>query len=125
MSIVLLTNDLIVTSRVSGAAAKAGVEIAAVSSSAALVAECRRERASIVLVDLNLPALDLEEIVNALESTGSDRPMLVAFGPHVHETRLAAAREAGCDEVLSRGQFFAQLDAILHRATVQGDAEGD
>jgi len=38
---------------------------------------------------------------------------VVAFGPHVHEERLAAAREAGCDEVLSRGEFFARVNAIV------------
>jgi hypothetical protein len=42
---------------------------------------------------------------------------VVAFGPHVHEERLAAARNAGCDEVVSRGEFFARLDAIV---TVRG-----
>jgi hypothetical protein len=33
----------------------------------------------------------------------------------VHEGLLAAAQGAGCDEVLSRGQFFAQLDGIVRR----------
>jgi hypothetical protein len=40
---------------------------------------------------------------------------VIAFGPHVHEDRLAAARAAGCDSVLSRGQFFSQAENVLGR----------
>jgi hypothetical protein len=44
-----------------------------------------------------------------------NRPRVIAFGPHVHEERLQAARKAGCDEVVSRGQFFAQVEGMLAR----------
>jgi hypothetical protein len=40
---------------------------------------------------------------------------IVAYAPHVHEDRLRAATEAGCNEVLSRGQFDRQMDDILAR----------
>ena len=51
--------------------------------------------------------------MNQLRADASHSVHVVAFGPHVHEERLAAAREAGCDVVVSRGKFFAELDAIL------------
>jgi hypothetical protein len=34
---------------------------------------------------------------------------LVAFGAHVERDRLAAAQAAGCDKVLARSAFFANL----------------
>jgi hypothetical protein len=39
-------------------------------------------------------------------------PRVVAFGPHVHVDKLAAARAAGC-EVMSRGQFLTQIGDVL------------
>jgi hypothetical protein len=38
---------------------------------------------------------------------------IVAFGSHVHEARLACAEQAGCDLVLSRGQFSSKPTAYL------------
>jgi hypothetical protein len=38
---------------------------------------------------------------------------LIAFGPHVHEEKLAAARTAGFDLVISRGKFFSDVEAII------------
>jgi DNA-binding NarL/FixJ family response regulator len=69
----------------------------------------------LVIVDLTLSTLDLATLVAQLKTAHDGRSTIVTFGPHVHEGRLAAAVAAGCDEVLSRGQFFAQLDAIVGR----------
>jgi hypothetical protein len=38
---------------------------------------------------------------------------ILAYGPHVHEDRLAAARAAGCDAVVSRGQLDREADSLL------------
>lgn len=38
-----------------------------------------------------------------------------AFGPHVQEGLLAAARDAGCDLVLPRGRFLRELQERLSR----------
>jgi hypothetical protein len=43
---------------------------------------------------------------------GAPAARIIAYGPHVDEALLADAKEAGCDEVLTRGQFnklFAEL----------------
>jgi hypothetical protein len=37
----------------------------------------------------------------------------MACAPHVHEQSLAAAVAAGCDAVITRGQFEARVDAQL------------
>ena len=74
---------------------------------------CRAESAKLLIVDLSMPTVDITELVKRLRSNATVPPRVIAFGPHVHEERLAAARSAGCDVVLSRGQFFGQLEAIL------------
>jgi hypothetical protein len=68
--------------------------------------------ADIVILDLSTQ-IDLYGIVEAAKKPATEAARIIAFGPHVHVERLAAARAAGCDEVVSRGQFFARLDAIL------------
>jgi DNA-binding NarL/FixJ family response regulator len=113
MSVILVTADLIVVSRVEDAVRRAGFATVVVSSEKAAV-ECDAQQATVVVIDLGSPLHDLRAIVAHFKANVPP-PRIVAFGPHVHEQRLAAAREAGCDEVVSRGQFFAQMDSILQQ----------
>ena len=120
MAIVLLTNDLTVAAPVEGAATRAGVPFQTTADGAVAIEFCLASVAKLLLVDLSLPALDIAAIVQRTASLADKRPKIVAFGPHVHKSRLEAARQAGCDEVLSRGQFLAGLDAIVERAVGSG-----
>jgi CheY-like chemotaxis protein len=122
LNIALLTSDLMVTSRVEGAAQRVGVSLKSVATLEALVSQVAGSAVRLVIVDLSTPSLDVAALVGRVKSLGEASPAIVAFGPHVHESLLAAARDAGCDEVVSRGQFFAQLDAILQRAISARDA---
>ncbi len=118
MTIVLLSGDLMVVSRVQNAAAAAGVGVQSAGSLSQAVEKCAELSAPQLIVDLSAPALDIANLVMQLRGRQADdatASRIIAFGPHVHEARLAAAREAGCDAVMSRGQFFGQIDAILAR----------
>jgi DNA-binding NarL/FixJ family response regulator len=111
----LLTGDLMTQSRVAAAAERCGASLQMTSDAAGLVAKCADSAVSIVLIDLTFKPLNVAALVAQLKSLPEVKPAIIAFGPHVHESLLAAAEEAGCDEVLSRGQFFGQLDATLER----------
>lgn len=115
MAAVLLSADLMVVSRVQGTAAQRGAVVSSVANAMAALECCVTEHADLLLVDLTTPALDVSQLVTQLKTAMSQPPRIVAFGPHVHEARLDVARQAGCDEVVSRGQFFSQVDAILGR----------
>jgi len=113
----LITGDLLFSSRVSGAAERAGVRLSTVAAGDAegvckLAAE---SGATLALIDLDAVAATgtLKRIVAGLRETPGGSPTIVAYGAHVHRDRLDAAREAGCDQVLTRGQFDAGMDAIL------------
>lgn len=70
------------------------------------------DNVSACIVDLSsIKLAELEELASSLRSKLS-QSQLVAFGPHVHANRLAAAQEAGFDLVLSRGQFSSQIGAL-------------
>ena len=62
--------------------------------------------ADLVVVDLSRPGV--------LEALGQGIGVrTVGFGSHVDLELLAAARAAGCDEVLPRSKFFARLRELL------------
>lgn len=113
MSVVLLTGDLTVISRVEGAAKPIGESVRAFSSASQAVFSCSLEHAKLLIIDLSFPSLNVKKLIDILPEVTISPPRVVAFGPHVHAERLADARQAGCDEVVSRGEFFARLDAIL------------
>lgn len=101
-------------SRVVGAARALGAPLQLVARmgelSGKLSPECR-----LVLVDLGMDGFDLSQIVTAVrEAAPSAR--IVAYGAHVNEAALAAASQAGCDQVLSRGQFHNQYAELLKGA---------
>lgn len=110
--LVLVTVDLIVASRVESAARKCGLDIATGSAQAASVAAAD-ENCRMVLIDLRCPGLDLPKLVGALKLL-TPPPRIVAFGPHVHEQSLEAARAAGCDLVVTRGQLDREAESLLH-----------
>lgn len=114
-AVVLLSSDLTVLSRVEGAATRLGESVRNASGESQAVELCEAADVDIIIVDLSMPSLDVASLVMRLKAIEDFSTIVVAFGPHVHEQRLAAARDAGCDLVVSRGQFFSQLDTILQK----------
>jgi CheY-like chemotaxis protein len=98
-------------SKVAGVAASQGITLQTASSAAAAVEKAAD--ASLVIVDLTTPRLDLVDLVAQLRSLGAPPKTILAYGPHVQEAQLAAAQEAGCDLVLTRGQFHAHMGELL------------
>ena len=112
MSILLLTSDLMVSSKVAAAGLRASREIDTAMSVDALLERAVAKPPTAVILDLSVPGLDLPPLVAQLRS-GPQPPTIIAFAPHVHATLLDAAREAGCDQVLTRGDFHRRLDEVL------------
>ena len=72
----------------------------------ATAAELATTPGDVVVVDLSRSG-----VLEALPGLRGVRT--VGFGSHVDRELLAAARAAGCDEVLPRSQFFARLGDVL------------
>jgi DNA-binding NarL/FixJ family response regulator len=111
--IVLLTNDLMFQSRISGAAKNAG-KVLVVDRTVERVVQ-RSEHPSevtLVLIDLSLAALPLAEAIPQLKLAFASAKVL-AFGPHVDVDRLSEAQESGADAVLTRGQLDRDLVSIV------------
>lgn len=112
MSALLITADLMATSAADGAARNAGVNLRTVSPATAITNADEATR--LAAIDLTAPIADLGALVEGLRSA-APRVTLLAYGPHVHEARLQAARDAGCEHVISRGQFHKQFGEYLAR----------
>lgn len=108
-----LTKDLFFASRVTAAARSLGAELRVVGSLEELRQQPDPEACSLALLDLDAPNLNPSEVVAELRQGEGAGPRIIAFGSHIHEDRLDAARQAGCDQVLTRGQFDRQAGEIL------------
>jgi CheY-like chemotaxis protein len=117
MAVVLLTGDLTVISKVESAAKILGQSVRACASPEQAVSHCSVETPKLLIIDLTTASMELVHLLKTLRHQTSAPPRVVAFGPHVHKERLAAARDAGCDEVVSRGEFFARIDGILQEVS--------
>jgi DNA-binding NarL/FixJ family response regulator len=109
----LLCDDLIFASRITGAARAAGLEVRPARTPDALAEAARREPPLGVLIDLGFPDLDLTALLRRLAEACPAMPRVVAYGSHVDAAGLRAARAAGCDLVLPRSKFVEDLEADL------------
>jgi CheY-like chemotaxis protein len=115
MSVVCLSSDLGTSSKLSGAATRCGLSMTTAMSAARLFDLVAAEPVTLVLIDLTTAGLDVTDVVTRLRAAEHPPGNIIAFGPHVHESALAAAQAAGCDHVLTRGQMHANADDLLAR----------
>jgi len=95
---VVITRDLMDASRFRSVAP--GVAIVRSATDDALC------DATVVLVDLTL-GIDLASIV-------TEGRTVIAYGPHVDDGALVAAKEAGCADALARSVVFRRAAELLH-----------
>ena len=122
MDSLLVSFDLMLSSQASGAANRAGCELKVVPNIAAAVDALSQQPGTLVVLDLGTPGNEPAEVVPKLRAATETELAIVAFGPHVHKQRLEAARAAGCEMVISRGQFHAQAEEIFRRYCAADDA---
>jgi hypothetical protein len=117
--ILLVSPDLMVSSRVAGLAAQCG---AAADTIRDLDAAPPASAYRIVILDLQgLPGDAGGLVTRARERLGGlgprpgVAPAVIACGPHVAVDRLEAARAAGADHVVSRGELLGAFAAVVGR----------
>ncbi|MBC7854803.1 MAG: hypothetical protein IAF94_15330 [Pirellulaceae bacterium] len=103
MKVVFLCPNLMFASRVSGAASTLKIPLQVLASHGDLAAKLSADT-RLVIIDLSQNGLELPSIVSQVRSI-SPAARIVAFGSHVDEAALAAARAAGCDAVMPNSQF--------------------
>jgi hypothetical protein len=111
MSAVLVSGDMMISSRIMSAAKRAGVMVA-IALSLGDLKQRLTAQTRLVMFDLSHLGSTAADVVAAVQA-GSPGAQIVAFGPHVDERLLDSARNAGCDVVMSNGQFHRVHEAIL------------
>jgi len=109
----LLSDDLIFTSRIAGTGSPLGLVVKSAKTADALIALARQEHPVCVIADLGNATLKVADFVKQLAALGTPAPRIVGYGSHVDAATLRAAREAGCDPVLPRSKFVEDLEKLL------------
>ena len=112
--VLLISSDLMASSRLAGAVRSAGAELETLARAAGVP---RAGAFDIVLLDLQSLAADTASLVARARELGGPAAKVVAFGPHVWQDRLDAAVAAGADEAVSRGAMMGDVAAVIRRWT--------
>lgn len=81
---------------------------------AQLILHLTEDRPAMILVDLNNSAVPWARWIQVIKTSAATRRIpIVAFGPHVDEENLQAAKAAGADLVVSRGKFQSDLGNLI------------
>jgi DNA-binding NarL/FixJ family response regulator len=110
----LVCADLIFTTKIRNTAAELGYEIVTAQDEAAAERALERGCPRAVFVDLTAGAVSSASALRRYRELARDT-CFVAFGPHVDDEALAAARAAGCEIVLPRSKFAAKLPELLRQ----------
>ena len=104
--------------KISTAAKAVQAQVAFERAAANVLPRIRAERPALVIFDLNSTRLHPIETIAAIKRDADvSGTRTLGYVSHVQADVIAAARGAGCDEVLARSAFSAQLADILTRAT--------
>ena len=110
--ILFVSDDLLFWSRVEGLARAAGTKVVRIADEAGMERAFRDGGVTRVIVDLGVKGLDLAAW--ATRWSGADpRPELVAFGSHVDDAALSAARGAGFDRVMPNSRFHREVGELV------------
>ena len=110
---ILLSRDLIFTSKVTGTARALGHRILVAGDLALASAMIEQWKPRVVFVDLSAGDLVAPAALLAFRKLAGPATSFLAFGSHVDTDALAAARGAGCDPVLPRSRFSAELPELI------------
>jgi len=111
LAVLVACRDLLYRSRIQSAADRLGVALTLAPRDRPLADAARAAGGGIALLDLGDAG-----VLEAIPEVRAAGLTVFAFAGHVQEERIAAARAAGADEVLSKGQLVARIDAILSAA---------
>ena len=113
--VLALVNDLFFYSKIRQTAQQMGLDLAPADDEK-LPQQAVERSPQTVVIELGA-GRGLERALNAVRAVKADPALsairLVGFGSHVQTDVLAAARDAGCDEVYARSEFTARLPEIL------------
>ena len=112
--IVCAIEDLLFSIKISTAAKQLGVNVYFERFRDRVLSTIRDKQPSLVIFDLNSSRLDPMTVIAAMKTDPQLRTVKPrGYVAHVDSDAIAAARQAGIDQVMARSAFTAQLGTIL------------
>jgi PleD family two-component response regulator len=112
--IVCVVDDLLFSIKISTAAKARGADVYFERSAANVLRTVSEKRPSLVIFDLNSQRMQPLQALTALKADPDLRRIrTLGYVSHVDGATIAAAREAGIDDVLARSAFADRLPEIL------------
>ncbi|HVP66935.1 MAG TPA: hypothetical protein VMT17_06705 [Anaeromyxobacteraceae bacterium] len=112
MPAIVAVRDLVFRSKILSAAERIGASVRLAPRGTPLEEAARTLGPGLLVVDLTEPGV--VDQVAAAKTAGATR--VVGFLGHLQEDLMEAARRAGVDEVLTRGEFVRRLEGLLREA---------
>jgi len=110
----LLSRDLIFTTKITSTANALGQRVLVAETTEKAAAAIAQQSPAVVFVDLAAEDLAAPATLTALRTSAPETPF-IAFGSHVDTAALAAASDAGCDDVMPRSKFTNLLPDLIRR----------
>jgi DNA-binding response OmpR family regulator len=110
--ILFVSADVFFWARVQGVAKALGRDARRIGDEAAMEEAFRSGGVARIIVDLGSRSVDALAWARRWKES-SPAPQLIAFGSHVDEAQLAAARDAGFDLVMPNSRFSRSLAELL------------
>ena len=112
--VLVAVDDLLFSSKIRATAKQAGVDLAFARSPEEVLQQARAVRPALAIFDLNSGKTDPVATIAALKADPELAGIrTIGFASHVHTEIIAAARQAGADQVLARSAFAGNLAEIL------------
>ena len=114
--VLVIATNLFFLPRIQNIAAPSGCDTRQVMTIDRLKEEMADGETVLVLVDLEANPDFWGEAVGRVLASGPSRPQVVGYGGHTNTAMLQKAEEAGCDIVLTKGQFSRDLPKLIAEA---------
>ena len=112
MKILAAIHDLMFSSKVHAAAQ--GRPISWLPRGTKVSEHVRKEKPDVLLLDLGSPALDAVAQIAAIKADPETKDtVVIGYIGHELADVIAAARAAGCDQVMAKGEFARRLPELL------------
>jgi len=111
MKILAAIQDLMFSSKVTACARGRPVEW--LKRGSKVVDQVAASKPDVLLIDLASPQLDAVNAIREIKSGESKQITVIGYVDHTRADLIEAARAAGCDQVMSKGEFARRLPELL------------
>jgi DNA-binding NarL/FixJ family response regulator len=120
MIVLAAVDDLLFSSKIRATAKQVGAEVHFARTPDEILAQARSIQPALAIFDLNSGKTDPVATIAAMKADPAVASIrTIGFASHVHTALIAAARQAGADEVMPRSAFAGHLADILQSGARQ------